>query len=242
MLPVTPTQYDINFSIFGIPVRIHPLFWLIAAFISWAPGQLDLVVVGIACVFLSILVHELGHALSARYFGWPPHIVLHGMGGMAIYSPTFGHTRKRAIWISFAGPLAGFLLYGIARVVTDILLAAAAANQTWAIRLLEGGRDSPIAVALGMLLWINLSWGILNLMPVFPLDGGRICAELFNARHSVIGQRRTSVIGMVTAAALSAFFILAIRQWWGGLLFGSLAYDNYRQYQQLRSRRWQESR
>jgi stage IV sporulation protein FB len=233
MIPIGPTQYDVNFSIFGIPVRIHPFFWLIAAFISWEPERLDLVVVGIFCVFLSILVHELGHALSARYFGWPPSILLHGMGGLAFYSPTSGYTRGRAIWIAFAGPLAGFLLLGLAIAVNVGLIVAASSGHEWAVRLLPGEVPTPFAYATMMLIQVNLFWGILNLMPVFPLDGGRICSEILNARNSVAGQRRTSIIGLVTATLLAAFF-LSNQQLWGGLLFGSLAYDNYRQYQQFR--------
>jgi len=238
MLPVAPTQYDVNFSIFGIPVRIHPLFWLIAAFISWVDGRLDLVVVGIFCVFLSILVHELGHALSARYFGWPPSILLHGMGGLAFYSPTSSYTRGRAIWIAFAGPLAGFLLLALTESVNIGLVVAAASGHDWARRLLPTGEYTPFYRATELLVWINAVWGILNLMPVFPLDGGRICSEILNARSSVVGQRRTAMIGMVTAALLSSFFVIGLHELWGGLLFGSLAYDNFRQYEQLRRSRW----
>ncbi len=237
MLPVAPTQYDVNFSIFRIPVRVHPLFWLIAAFISWVPGRLDLVVIGIACVFLSILVHELGHALSARHFGWPPNILLHGMGGLAFYRPTSGHSRGRAIWIAFAGPLAGFLLLGVAFAAAVGCQAAVAAGQDWAIRMFAGERLTPVEFAIGMLIQVNLFWGILNLMPVFPLDGGRICSEILNARSSPAGQRRTSIVGMITATLLAAYF-LSNHLFLGGLLFASLAYDNYRQYQQLRSQRW----
>lgn len=237
MLPVAPTQYDVNFSIFGIPVRIHPLFWLIASFISWEPGRIDLVVVGIFCVFLSILVHELGHALSARFFGWPPSILLHGMGGLAFYSPTFGYTRSRAIWIAFAGPLAGFLLLGAAFAAVVGCQAAVVAEQEWAIRMFTGERITPVEFALGMLVRVNLFWGVLNLMPVFPLDGGKICSEILNARNSVVGQRRTAIIGMITATLIAAYF-LSNQLFLGGLLFGSLAYDNYRQYEQLRRGRW----
>jgi stage IV sporulation protein FB len=237
MLPVAPTQYDVSFSIFGIPVRIHPLFWVIAAFISWVEGRLDLVVVGIFCVFLSILVHELGHALSARYFGWPPSILLHGMGGLAFYSPTHGYTRGRAIWIAFAGPLAGFLLLGAAFATAVGCQAAVAAGQDWAVRMFTGERLTPVEFALGMLIQVNLFWGVLNLMPVFPLDGGKICSEILNARNSVVGQRRTAIIGMITATLIAAYF-LSNHLFLGGLLFASLAYDNYRQYEQLRRGRW----
>ena len=75
------TQYDLRFSVLGIPVRVHPTFWFIGLLLGSATPQLSLVAIWIGCLFLSILVHELGHALAARSFGWPPDIVLHGFGG-----------------------------------------------------------------------------------------------------------------------------------------------------------------
>lgn len=165
---VAPTEYDLRFSVWGIPVRVHPLFWVLAAYVTWIENRLELVLVGIACVFLSILVHELGHALTARWFGWPPNILLYHFGGLAFYTPTSGHTPQRAILISFAGPGAGFLLYGLVYGIEfsiyhygDPRILSEAA--WWAIYLLKR---------------INLYWGLLNLIPVFPLDGGQISRNL----------------------------------------------------------------
>ena len=65
------TEFDLRFQILGIPVRVHPLFWLMAAFIVWESAEdPKLKVLGIMCVFISILVHELGHAVKgAAQFG-----------------------------------------------------------------------------------------------------------------------------------------------------------------------------
>src|SRR5438067_1873655 len=97
---VAPTPYDLRFSIFGIPVRVHPLFWVVTLLFA-SQGQHDpkLMLIGVVCFFASILVHELGHALTAQYFGWPPHIVLYSCGGYASYTPTWGHTTARNILI-----------------------------------------------------------------------------------------------------------------------------------------------
>ena len=64
---VTPTPFDLNFSLFGIPVRIHPFFWLVAILTGWNPYLPKLIVIWVACFFVSILVHEMGHALTAKY-------------------------------------------------------------------------------------------------------------------------------------------------------------------------------
>jgi stage IV sporulation protein FB len=54
---VAPTPYDLRFSLFGIPVRVHPFFWLVSLVMGWSPHAPQLMVVWVACVFVSILVH-----------------------------------------------------------------------------------------------------------------------------------------------------------------------------------------
>lgn len=77
-----PTPYDLRFRLLGIPVRVHPLFWLIMAVLSGGENHLPEVLIFIGCAFLSILVHEYGHGLVSRFYGHPPaEIVLFWMGG-----------------------------------------------------------------------------------------------------------------------------------------------------------------
>ena len=85
--PVQPTEYDLQFSVFGIPVRVIPTFWLLAALLGWSLIQLGLiyVLVWILVVFVSILAHELGHALTAARLGYPPRIFLYHFGGVAMF-------------------------------------------------------------------------------------------------------------------------------------------------------------
>jgi hypothetical protein len=101
------TPYDLNFSLLGIPVRVHPMFWLVALLLGFRgnPKPQELVL-WVAVVFVSILVHELGHALAARAHGWEPWITLHGFGGLASYRPTRQTPRSR-ILITLAGPAPG---------------------------------------------------------------------------------------------------------------------------------------
>ena len=86
------TPYDLNFSAFGFPVRIAPWFWLAALLLgsnvtTWEirggrSAEWDLV--WILAMFLSILIHELGHAFAYRHFGKSSHILLYQFGGLAI--------------------------------------------------------------------------------------------------------------------------------------------------------------
>ena len=149
----------------------RPWFWLAALVTGWQPesrDHLDLLVIWIVCFFVSILVHEMGHAFTALACGWPPQVYLYGFGGLAVYRPTSGHTTGRSVLISFAGPGAGFLLYGL------ILAAAAALVASEWPRTLDRSWQLRLLVFFDDMEFINLWWGLVNLLPVLPLDGGRI--------------------------------------------------------------------
>ncbi len=229
------TPYDLRFKVLGIPVRVHPMFWLISAVMGANSNDLRLIIVWVLCVFVSILVHELGHALAAKSFGWPVEITLYHFGGFASYSPGWGYSRGRAIWIAFAGPLAGFCLYGLV-LAFEMAMYRFALDSPLFIRLMT---KEPFLLAFAILQMkhINLIWGLVNLLPVLPLDGGKISGELLNARGSHKGQMRSLQIGIVVGGLAAAFF-LTNQQLYAGLLFGSLAYENYRQYESLRRGYW----
>src|SRR3954447_11140833 len=90
-----PTAYDLRFRFLGIPVRVHPLFWLFSAFLA-GNEELMPVAIWIGCVFISILVHEFGHGLMGRAFGYSPSIVLYSMGGLC-YSEAERQTPWRRL-------------------------------------------------------------------------------------------------------------------------------------------------
>ena len=80
-----PTSYDLHFRVAGVPVRVHPLFWLATVFMGLgADGDPIDVLLWVVAVFTCILVHELGHVLAFRYYGMSAHVVLHAFGGLAI--------------------------------------------------------------------------------------------------------------------------------------------------------------
>jgi len=222
---IGPTPYDLHFSVFRIPVRVHPGFWIISLLMGWSVGlaemlgvpALTLALLWTACVFVSILVHELGHALTAWYFGWPPEIVLYHFGGLASYHPTVGHTSGRSILISFAGPGAGFLLYGVVCAVELALVE----NQVRPGVL--------VGYSIFQLKWINLWWGLVNLIPVLPLDGGQICREVCLSLSRRQGMLWSLRIAMVVSA-LVAYYSLSHHQMYIGLLFGFLCFQNFQTY------------
>jgi Zn-dependent protease len=247
--PEQRTQFDLSWRMFGIPVRVHPLFWLIAAILGQpyldAYGAAYLLI-WIACVFVSVLVHELGHVVMGRIFGSRGHILLYSFGGLAIGSTELASRWKR-IAVLFAGPGAGFLLYGLVYLV-----------QLYLFPEVEG-REARFYLSrtLGMLLMINLWWGLMNLLPIFPLDGGQISMELFTAGSARNGPRFALGLSFLLAALIAINSIVAANSeehrgflpWLptGGvftaILFGMLALENFMTLQQLSAqqrRPWDE--
>lgn len=79
---IQETPFDLKWRMFGIHVRVHPLFWVIAALLSRPFLEVGIphILISMFCIFLSVLIHELGHVVVGRYFGSHGHIVLWAMG------------------------------------------------------------------------------------------------------------------------------------------------------------------
>jgi Zn-dependent protease len=210
---VAPTPFDLNFSLFGIPVRVHPFFWVLSAILGWNAHDPKSTVLWVACVFVSILIHELGHALTAKAYGWPPHIVLYSFGGYASFQPTYGYTTGRSVHISFAGPGAGFVFYGVVRAI-----------EYWLVQQ-EVELSRYTFMALRYLEFINLWWGLVNLLPVYPLDGGRISRDLISHWRPRDGYDLSLKLSLVVAAGVAAY-LFSLHQTYNALLFGALAFEN----------------
>lgn len=227
---VNPTPYDLYFPFFGIPVRVTPWFWLAGILTSYQWIQVrefGHVLVWVACLFFSILIHELGHAFAGRMFGWPSDVILYHFGGVARFYHQDGYTTGRSVVVSFAGPWAGFLLYGVV-VAAEYLLKQGNHLPVWG----EGYMPLPL-YAIDVLKYINLYWGLVNLLPVLPLDGGRISAALFENYRPRDGLLWCLRIGTgVGALAAAFFFFIDLR--FAGILFALLAIDNFQRLEQYR--------
>ena len=104
----------LRFSLFGVPVAIHWMFWVVTLILGLGgnrgatPLDFQRLLICVAVVLVSILVHEFGHAFAFRKFGGRPSVLLHSLGGLA---SSHGHfTRKQHVIISAAGPAAGLAL------------------------------------------------------------------------------------------------------------------------------------
>lgn len=191
-----------TFRLGRIPVRVHFFFFLMAFMLAGGrPGPL--LVSWVIVVFVSVLLHELGHALMGRAFGLTPEIDLHGMGGLTSWrsGPKLG--PGPFILISLAGPLTGIALGLVAYVVSH------------RVALSPMGR-----AVLGQFVWVNVGWGILNLIPMLPLDGGNVLARTLDLLTGGRGRKPAHVV----SAALAALLILYVLATGGlvGLLRGDI--------------------
>jgi Zn-dependent protease len=233
------TRYDLRFTLFGIPVRVHPLFWLITALLGASAGSLIGVLVWVPAVFLSILVHELGHALAMRRFGQVPQITLHYGGGLTTAEPFWWGGRPvsvpltpgQEVLIALAGPGAGFALAAL------VLGIVAAAGGTVSATMLLGVLPLPSATLpaggwlfdwiVATFLWINIFWGVINLLPVFPLDGGNIARTLLVHSDPWNGVRKSLRLSMAVGAVVAAVGLIFLASPFLALLFGYLAFTSY---------------
>ncbi len=238
-----PTSLDVNFRAWRFPVRVHPLFWLSLALIGlpWFDKSLLAGLLWVACGFVSILWHELGHALAMRHYGSPARIQLIAFGGLAIPSyPSPSPWRRLAIVA--AGPAAGFVLLTL----------------VWGSNQLTNWSDAHpyLALAYFMLTMVNLFWTLINLLPVWPLDGGQMLREVLvirRARTPEYTTQRVSIgvaLGLVALGVIARFFppdvaarVFEHWPWWlawaipGPVMIVFLlmmAYQNYEMMKRLR--------
>ncbi len=225
--PVPTTPFDLRFRLFGVPVTVTPWFWALGVFLEWrvvTERRFDLLLIWLACVFVSILVHEYGHAFLAESFGCWPSIYLYQFGGLAVFQPNSRFTTWRSIAVSFAGPAAGFVLCGFIFVISLFV-----GWSGW-LDSLGPMTQERVSYFFGSMLWINIGWGILNLLPILPLDGGRIAEALLIRFRRRDGQRWAFILGAVVAGGIAAFFGL-LHESYNAILFGFLCITNVQSLQ-----------
>jgi Zn-dependent protease len=183
----------IRFSLFGIPIQVHPFFWITLALIG---GALDansseaIFRLGLFLLagFISVLVHELGHALTARHFGAYTQIVLQAFGGYASYTGV-RMTRTQSFLITAAGPAIQIALGLI----------------VWFLMTQLPGLNPNMGYFLFMLMWISIIWAVINLLPVLPLDGGQMLSAILGPQRIRITLWITIVVSIIAAVLMFRF-------------------------------------
>lgn len=193
---------------------------------GWNPDhpRPDHVFMWVMCLFVSILIHELGHGLMAEAFGWASEIVLYWCGGLAFSHRHHDRTPWKEIAVALAGPFAGFGFFGL--VVLIMIFAPASMSAHDAFQFITWS-----------LVGINLIWGLVNLLPVLPLDGGHVCQHFLDwcgLRDPVRAAMYISI--PVSMLAATGFFMIGLR--FAGILFAFLCLQNIAGLQAPRSSSW----
>ncbi|HEX7829375.1 MAG TPA: M50 family metallopeptidase [Thermoanaerobaculia bacterium] len=180
----TPIDVDFNFVIlvvFFVAMNYNDQLGIHYALL-WVP-----------ILFISVLVHEIAHAAAFALFGFgSSHIVLTGMGGV-----TYNDSRNVRPWqdvlISVAGPIASFALLFL---------------TWWFMSTRIGSTDKMLVALLPRMAVANLYWGIFNLIPLSPLDGGHATRSFF---RMFLDERRAFAIatwiGLIVGALVVVFGI-----------------------------------
>jgi stage IV sporulation protein FB len=222
------------------------MFWLVSVMLGIRTKDPAVLMIWVVAVFISILWHEMGHALVIRSLGFRPWITLYGMGGLASYDPSrfrraVGVSAWEQIMISFAGPGAGFLL---AALLVGILQAAKLGDYLtfeppFFLPGVSGLPNLRLQTLLNFLFFINVLWGLVNLLPVYPLDGGHIARELFLSFNLRDGIRRSLMLSMMTAVLFGIYAAMKWQDLFILLFFWYLAYENYQTLRAYSNRgRW----
>jgi Zn-dependent protease len=203
----TMTLPFLRFRLGRIPVSIAPWFFFTAAFLNFdlAPQKLALWVL---LVLASILVHELGHATAVLVFGLEPRIDVHGLGGTTSWSGGAKLSHGKRIIISLAGPAMGFLAWA----------------AVLALRQLGVLPHTPLGdFTYSALSFVNLGWGVFNLLPMLPLDGGSVLLHALDAATKGRGERPARIVSL-SGALLLAVGGAVLTDWW--ICFLALLFAN----------------
>lgn len=189
-----------------MPVTVRGSFLLIAALIGFVGvGDAAQTAAWIVVVFFSILIHELGHAFTARSFGSRVAIELNGLGGLTRWSVPDGEiTPGRRALIAAAGSAVGLLFGGL----------------VWLVATQFGPYPRLTAFILESLIYVNVFWGLLNWLPIRPLDGGHLLESFLEKVAPQKAELIAKVVFTATAAAalvislsMNLFFIAILAGW-----------------------------
>ena len=209
----------LSFRLFGFPVTIHTSFLLIVLVLGYSgPTGIEGALVWLVVVTVSVIAHELGHAFVAAPAGGEPRIDLYMMAGLTTWRPHRA-SRARRVAVSVAGPFAGVVLGLVVLAVyawTDLPDAAPVVED-----------------ALVSAVFVNLGWGLLNLLPMLPLDGGQVVLALMPGTDDAARLRRTSIVSLVVAGSVAAAAV-AYRQPFAAVLVLFFAAGNAQRLVALR--------
>jgi Zn-dependent protease len=209
------TAGEWRFRLFGVQVGVKFWFWISTLILCGASDTSGVVIWVLACL-ACVLIHEFGHVLAFRVFGEQADIVLYGWGGLTIPWHSVRGTGRR-LGTALAGPAAGFSAAALSAGVATI--AGLPVHLGWRLVLPVLQVDAPVAgrlattpqlhVLLSDLMWINLAWALINLLPVYPLDGSQAAQAIFEHSNPYGGRRKALLLSAITGGLVAALGMMS---------------------------------
>lgn len=202
-----------SFNLFAIPIHVQPWFWITMAFLGYmmhGDKPVIFTLIFMLAGFISILVHELGHALTIRKFGLPTEVTLNSFGGYATFPP--GRLdRKQSFLVTAAGP-------GLQIALAFLLIAL--------IEFIPVPQESLLNELIINLIIVSIFWAILNCLPIYPMDGGQMMSAILGPRreHLVYLFSAFFAVFIGIASFFLKFFLLPI-------FMALFAWQNWQMYQ-----------
>jgi stage IV sporulation protein FB len=203
--------------VLGFPLRVRATFFVIAAVVAataW-PSPLRMLLRAVI-LFLSILIHELGHALLAsRAGGVVSLITLHALGGETRWLPLWRPDWRKTLLVGLGGPFASLTAATAGIVALRLPWRTVVWSDFWT-----------------ELFWVNAVLALVNLLPILPLDGGQVARLLLVRLFPTRGELYCAFLGVLVGVGA---FLVAVGQGlaWGALIFAWMALRNFDAARQL---------
>lgn len=220
------------FRIRGIQLSVHASFFLLLAYAAWegwaAAGWLGAawMSAGLLAMFACVTLHEFGHIAAAAFFGIrTARVLLLPIGGMAEMESIPRRPREEII-IALAGPAVNYAIIGLLMIFVRF-------PENW-----DPGYFSLTVAELGRQLVLgNLVMGVFNLLPAFPMDGGRVLRAVLALKFSYLQATRIAAhAGKAVALATAAYLILKWNNYLAAVLFGFIIYAGQRELRAVERR------
>jgi Zn-dependent protease len=225
------------FRVCGTQIEVHASFVLLLAYVAWEGWKtaawlgLTWSVSYIALLFTCVTLHEFGHATAARRFGINvPRILLLPFGGVAQMDAIPRRPREEII-VALAGPAVNLVI------IAGLMLG---------VRFPEGwdAEYFPLTGAELMrhLVAVNVVMGLFNLIPVFPMDGGRVWRALLASRLPYLKATRIAVVtGQILAGIGAVVMVYFFQNYLGAVLFGFIGVAAEKEWRALQQREREEA-
>lgn len=201
-----------------IPISINPFFWLFSVLIGYVmSGSAIGTIIWVIMIFISVLVHELGHAIMALIFKQRPKIELIAMGGLTSY-----HGKKLKYYQQFLivlnGPLFGIGLFVLATVILWLNIFT----------------NPAVIGTIKVFQYVNIFWSLINLFPVLPLDGGQLMRIALEGCFGIKGLKLSFLIGFIVATMV-ALLAFVFKSYLFGALFFLFAFQSFETYRKTKN-------